>query len=129
MIQPELYRDFSGMPKTETKFVLDNYFHLIKFRPDGKDRILDIGSGDGELSMDILLKRFPNKEETLLGLDVSKEMLKYATENYGKNGRVSFRFFDIESPIVPDDLIGTFDHVFSIYVLQYAQNQKYVIIN
>lgn len=124
MFQPEAYRNSKIFGTLEVNNVFDKYFNLIKFRSDGKDRILDVGFGDGELSMDILLKRFPNKEETLVGLDISQEMVDYANEKYGNNERVTFRLYDIESPTVPRDLIDSFDHVFSSFTFHYVQNQR-----
>lgn len=121
MFQPELYEQSKTGPLLEASSSLDEYFHLIKLRADGNDCILDVGCADGGTTLDVILKKFPTKRETIVGCDKSKEMIDYANERHVNETRSTFRILDIETEQLPDDMIGKFDHIFSMYTLQYMQ--------
>lgn len=87
------------------------------------DSVIDVGCGDGDITVNILLKRFSSDCGRVLGVDISPEMVKHARANY-ENDTVSFQQMDIESAIDASDKRGVFDHVFSFDCLHWVQDQK-----
>lgn len=56
------------------------------------------------------------------GSDISEPMLNFGKEKYRDNGRLSFVKLNIESPDLPEDFVGQFDHVTSFYCLHWCQD-------
>ncbi|XP_041970658.1 juvenile hormone acid O-methyltransferase-like [Aricia agestis] len=99
--------------------------HKIKWK--GRDRIIDIGSGDGGFTAMILKVFLPDDYEELVGVDRSSEMVMYAKTLYSDE-RVSFEVLDIREDL-PQQLVGYFDHVFSFYTLHWVSDQKKAFAN
>lgn len=124
MFQPKVYEDASDVVREVTVSTLNKYFHLLKIHPNGEERILDIGCGDGKTTVKTILSKFPKKSTTIVGCDQSREMLDYASKMYGNGDTITFRHLDIGTKYLPEDMKGCYDHAFSIYVLHWVVNQK-----
>lgn len=122
MDQPELYSTSNDLQKSGTVQVLENYVRLMRWKKSGREKILDVGCGSGDVTMDILLPFLPKDFDKLVGCDSSEEMVNYANKKYSSS-RVDFVKLDISSEKIPDDLEEEFDHIFSFYCMHWIQDQ------
>jgi trans-aconitate methyltransferase len=79
------------------------------------DRILDIGCGDGKITLD-LAGKVPRG--SVVGLDLSGDMVRYAHEHFTTTGNLSFVNGNAQS--LP--FYNSFDVVFSNYALHWVPN-------
>ncbi|MGO8805213.1 MAG: class I SAM-dependent methyltransferase [Candidatus Bathyarchaeia archaeon] len=87
---------------------------FLPFDPSDSFRLLDLGTGTGALSLDIL-NRYPNVSLTCL--DFSEAMLRHAQERLGKFGeRVAFVQSNLRNFGWSKAVGGTFDSVVSSFV-------------
>ncbi|GBP79045.1 Juvenile hormone acid O-methyltransferase [Eumeta japonica] len=86
------------------------------------DRVLDVGCGDGGVTVDLLRQHMPVNFERLLGCDISESMIEHANKHY-RDRRTEFLVLDIESSM-PDELIEKFNHVFSFFTLHWVLQQE-----
>lgn len=84
---PSLYRESSQMQKRWANGLLD----IIDL--DGARTILDIGSGDGSISLS-MAQRY--RQSIVIGLDISEKMVHFANENIGSNQNIFFLHGDAE---------------------------------
>ncbi|KAF5290683.1 hypothetical protein FQR65_LT01973 [Abscondita terminalis] len=99
----------------------DKYFHLVR-QSDSKNKALDIGCGPGNVTHDILPHYFKYKIDKIIGIDKSKLMIQYATESY-KSKNIIFKELDIMDEFKLKEFQGYFDHVFSLWCLQWVSDQ------
>jgi ubiquinone/menaquinone biosynthesis C-methylase UbiE len=78
-------------------------------------RVLDLGCGPGAMAHELVQKPIL---ETFLGIDLSPEMIREATQRYAGRPRVRFEVGDAEKLSTPD---ASFDTVLCIGVLEYMQ--------
>jgi tRNA (cmo5U34)-methyltransferase len=90
------------------------YEVLLEILPEGVQRVLDLGTGDG-LALGIALSARP--EAAGVGLDFQDEMLDRARERFAGERRVEIRCHDLDDPL-PDDL-GEFDAVISCFAIHH----------
>lgn len=120
MHEADLYRKSNVMQKRDAMDCLKEYSRRIQWK-GFEDRILDIGCGDGSVTVNLLRSHIPGEFE-LIGCDISEEMVRFANENY-KDGNTNFIVQDIQAHL-NEDLINNFDHVFSFYALHWIKDQK-----
>lgn len=146
MDQPALYMVAHEMQRRDADDFSDEYGDEIR-KMSG--RCLDIGSGPGDVTIDVILPRL-NPDATIVcksraatytviqlkfvemkmkrcvntGSDISEHMLNYGKEKYRDNSRLSFVKLDIESRDLPEDLIEQFDHITSFYCLHWCQDMR-----
>jgi SAM-dependent methyltransferase len=86
-------------------------------------KILDFGCGTGRLAIEYLLPLAEKTDSTIVGLDVSEEMIQHAIENYAGVDRIQFKCGNIMSN---DFELGEsdFDHIVSFYVLHFIKDYK-----
>lgn len=123
MLEADFYAKNKICQKNDALYILENYFRLIKLRTQGDDEILDIGCGDGEISIEILFKQFPTKLQKFVGVDISGDMIGFATKKYKKNKEIAFLKLDIATTTLPIHMEESFHHVFSFYCLHWVANQ------
>lgn len=120
-----LYHRSNDVQRRDAKQVLDEFAHLIQWRNDGKDSLLDIGCGTGDVTIDYILPLMPRNFSRLVGVDLSEQMIGHARKIY-ETEKISFEKLDISISI--DEILenGTkpFDHITSFYCLHWVQNQK-----
>lgn len=121
MHYPELYQNTSDMPKRDIKILLENNIEKIKWNRSN-DKIIDIGSGDGGATVEILKKYLPNNFVKLYGCDKSESMVNFANQHHSDE-KTSFILLDIEGHL-PEELERSFDHAFSFYALHWVRNHE-----
>lgn len=122
MNNANLYKKSNALQKRDAKSVTDEFANLFNWRWDGSDALLDIGCGCGDVLFELVLPKIPINTK-VVGVDISKEMIKYANENYS-NEYLKFFKVDIEdsklSPLQP----SMFNFITSFYALHWIQNQR-----
>ncbi|HVN95102.1 MAG TPA: methyltransferase domain-containing protein [Syntrophorhabdaceae bacterium] len=92
---------------------------MEKLRLRGSERVLDVGCGDGKVSLEIA-KRLPHG--FVLGIDNSEEMIEHARHTYPKDHypHVDFQVLDALHLAFKND----FDLVFSNAALHWVRNHQ-----
>lgn len=126
MDQVTLYSDSHEIQKTDAAYVLQNYFRFVRWSADEDSTVLDVGCGDGDVTVHLLLPLLAKRSNKLIAADVSEEMLKFAKARC-QNNKVTFIKLDIADDDVPDDYKLNFDHIFSFYCLHWVQDQRCVL--
>ncbi|KAG6445448.1 hypothetical protein O3G_MSEX003895 [Manduca sexta] len=116
----ELYHKGNNLQRNAAIQCLEAYGPKMKWKKSG-DRVIDIGCADGFVT-NIIKKYMPNNFERLVGCDIHAAMVKFAN-NHFRNDRTSFTQLDIEADL-PDDMKGSFDHVFSFLTIHWIPNQE-----
>lgn len=124
-----LYQRSNGVQRRDAKQVLDEFGHLFQWRADGKDAVLDIGCGSGDVTVDFILPILPLKFSRLVGVDLSDGMLRYARENYQQYTKLAFEKIDIGGKLDLRTFPEQFDHITSFYCLHWVENQKMALNN
>lgn len=83
---------------------------------------VDIGSGDGSFTSNVLTKCLPEKCKSIVGYDKNEEMVQHANNNY-KNERVSFEVRDISGKL-PKENYDKFDQAFSFFTIHWCTDQR-----
>lgn len=123
-----LYKRSNGVQRRDAKQVLDEFGHLLQWRSDGRDSLLDIGCGSGDVLMDFILPLMPLKFSRLVGSDVSEQMVRHARDNF-PHTKISFQTMDIAGNLNDLDTIELYDHITSFYCLHWVENQRQALGN
>lgn len=123
MEQVALYSESHELQRTDAIYVLENYFRFMKWDLDVQGKILDIGCGDGDVTLHLLLPKLPRNFVKLVATDISDEMLSFAKTKC-KNKKVIFCKLDIGTNEIPVDFKEDFDHILSFYCIHWVQNQR-----
>ncbi|KAM0735897.1 Juvenile hormone acid O-methyltransferase [Formica fusca] len=115
MNSAENYITGSNMQHRDTNDLIGEYSYELSLM-NGK--CLDIGCGPGQITKDILLPLLPD-EATIVGADISQEMVNYARKNNADN-HLSYIVLDIESLDLPKDQIEQYDNAVSFYCLHWC---------
>lgn len=92
------------------------------------ERVLDIGSGSGDVTSNLLAPAIP-VSCNLVGVDCSREMVEFANESFGSE-TVSFAEMDIERIQHPRDIFPAgFDKIFSLYCLHWIKDLPAAVRN
>ncbi|EDS34350.1 juvenile hormone acid methyl transferase [Culex quinquefasciatus] len=95
MNKPNLYHRANGLQRRDAEEILDEFGHLLKWREDGKDSLLDVGSGCGDVLVDFVIPLIPQNFVIILGTDISEQMVRFARKIYSGRKNVSFDRLDI----------------------------------
>ncbi|XP_059622893.1 juvenile hormone acid O-methyltransferase-like [Phlebotomus argentipes] len=127
----EAYLNSNKFIKDLTQKLLDQYYEWIQWRKDGKDSILDIGSGPGNAFYETMYSRIPENFSRIVLSDISKPMVELQKKVFQGIDRVSCEVLDIGSPIDENLLrkLGTFDHVTSFFCLMWVKDQQQAMDN
>lgn len=90
---------------------------LVAHLPEGVERVLDLGTGDGRL-LDLVLTARPGS--TGVGLDLNAEMLARARERFAGDDRVEIAEHDLDDPL-PD---GAFDVIVSSFAIHHVSDDR-----
>ncbi|CAO1396131.1 unnamed protein product [Diamesa serratosioi] len=143
MNNANLYHKSNTLQKRDTKQILDEFSHLLNWRYDGTDSLLDIGSGTGDVLVELIIPRMPKNFAKVVGVDLSENMTRFAKEKH-QNNHVDFYKVDIESDFLSSEInsyetktcflsqtmkLGNYDFITSFYCLHWIQNQRQAISN
>ena len=94
--------------------------HLIQWSPDNTDTVLDFGCGTGNVLVDVILPAFEGKYSQCYGVDISKAMIRFASEKYAARRDLQFTTMDIYSE-VPEFLrhVSPVAHIVSTFALHW----------
>lgn len=123
-----LYQRANPLQRKDAKQMMDEYSPRFKWRPDGRDSLLDIGCGSGDVTVDFILPALPPTFSRLVGADISDGMLNYARKTF-LHSKMAFEKLDIERPLDMTVWNEPFDHITSFYCLHWVQNQKQAMHN
>lgn len=123
MIQPKLYYKNNTLQKNDTKFVLDNYSHLVRWNLDEREDVIDVGCGLGDVTCELLVPRLPETVGNVVGVDYSDDMLEFARSKWPTSA-VTFDKLDLGAAQPPVDYEEAFHHAFSFYCLHWVQQQR-----
>ncbi|CRK86582.1 CLUMA_CG000045, isoform A [Clunio marinus] len=133
-----LYNKTNTLQKRDADEIMKEFSNI--FEGNAKSELLDVGCGAGNVLVEIILPKINNKSLKVTGIDISKKMVKYASEKYHKSF-IKFLNVDIESDFVIKKTIKglnqnqqelcteTFDIITSFYCLHWVQNQRQAISN
>lgn len=125
MNKPELYHRVNQMQREDAKWFIQEFRSQLQWKLNGADRIMDIGCGPGDVTIDLLEPILPSNYEKLVGIDISSKMLNFATNTYCKNyPKVEFQYLDIQDNFIPKNYLEHFDHITSFYCLHWIQEQR-----
>lgn len=130
MHKAALYKHSNGLQRRDAKQVIDEFSHVLQWRSDGCDSLLDVGCGSGDVTIDFLLPILPVNFQRLVGADISEEMVEFARQQY-PDPRISFDKFDLNTDIDKQSFCNAkpFDHITSFYCLHWVQNQERAVQN
>ncbi|XP_053959018.1 juvenile hormone acid O-methyltransferase [Anastrepha ludens] len=129
MNQASLYHRASAVQRRDSKQIFQEYMKVMQWRADGRDTLIDIGSGSGNVLMEFIYPLLPRQFDAILATDISERMVDFARKNYGNTERAHFEVLDITCALIPHKFRGQFDHVTSFYCLHWVQNQKRALQN
>jgi SAM-dependent methyltransferase len=87
---------------------------LLELLPERVERVLDLGTGDGNTLALVLAAR---PEAQGVGLDFQEEMLRRARERFAGDDRVTIGVHDLDRPLPAD--LGTFDVIVSSFAIHH----------
>lgn len=126
MDQVTLYSDSHELQKSDAAYVLQNYFRFVRWSVDEESTVLDVGCGDGDVTLHLLLPLLGKRSKKLIAADVSEEMIEFAKSRC-QSSKVTFIKLDIGADNIPADYELNFDHIFSFYCLHWVQDQRLVV--
>lgn len=130
MNNPALYTRVNGIQRSEANQLLKEFCGVFNWRSDGKDSLMDIGCGSGDIVFDYILPMLPENFERLIGADLSEKMLLHAQQQY-PHPKIFFERFDlgVDARIQSLKYVQPVDHITSFYCLHWVPNQKQAMQN
>lgn len=129
MNEAELYKRSNILQRRDAQQVISEFSHLLHWREDGCDSLMDVGCGSGDVTIDFVLPIMPKHFSRLVGTDISHEMIKFAENKYSKSN-IAFDELDISADITKYlNSHEQFDHIVSFYCFHWIQNQKRAVQN
>jgi tRNA (cmo5U34)-methyltransferase len=97
----------------------DAYSVLFEILPPAVERVLDLGTGDGNV-LEMVLDARPGA--TGVGLDFQDEMLTRARARFAGREDAEFRRHDMDEPLTAD--LGQFDVVVSSFAIHHLEPER-----
>jgi tRNA (cmo5U34)-methyltransferase len=97
----------------------DAYEVMFEVMPERVERVLDLGTGDGNV-LQMVLDARPGA--TGVGVDFQEEMLDRARERFGDRRDVEIRRHDLDEPLPAD--LGRFDVVVSSFAIHHLEPER-----
>ncbi|XP_055683223.1 juvenile hormone acid O-methyltransferase-like [Lutzomyia longipalpis] len=114
-----------------TKVLMENYGGWIEWCEDGRDSLLDIGSGPGSAIKEAVYPLLPANFSKCVLSDISPLMVEMQKKVFSGLSGVSCEILDIGNEISEKQLhrIGTFDHITSFFCLMWVADQQKAMDN
>lgn len=159
MNKAQLYTRSNTLQRRDAASVLEEYGHLLEIKlnssiesssssssssdeddeplpvvviePSACPRLLDIGTGSGDVLVDFVAPLFGGRDCHLVGTDISEEMVRFGRENFSSAmENVVFDRLDITANV--QSFLSSherFNHVTSFYCLHWIQDQLLAMRN
>jgi juvenile hormone-III synthase len=121
-MDPSLYKESNSVQRRDARLCVEKFSGLLEENQNCSGlSLLDIGCGPGDVLIEVFLPRLTSKINQIVGVDISKQMVEFTTENYGNNF-TKFIEINIESDFELEQ--ESFDIVTLFYRLHWVKNQK-----
>ncbi|XP_055692563.1 juvenile hormone acid O-methyltransferase-like [Lutzomyia longipalpis] len=130
-VNAKAYKGGNEFSVKVTKNLMDEFSGWLNWRADGKDSVLDVGSGPGNTVRESIYPLLPPNFTRLVVSDISPQMVELQRKEFSGFERVSCEVLDIGSEI-SDEMkkkLSTFDHVTSFFCLQWVADQQRAMDN
>jgi juvenile hormone-III synthase len=141
MNNAKLYKKSNTQQKRDAQDIMSEFAHVFEAVSGEVDQsLLDVGCGAGDVLAEIILPKLSSKFIKVIGVDISPEMIKYASDQYrGKYLRflkvdIESDFLSIKSQKISQTIVGqqqqqqlqpeSFSFITSFYCLHWIQNQR-----
>lgn len=114
------YLKNNDLQRRDASEILDEFSHFFKWRFDGEDSLLDIGTGSGDVLYDFIIPKLPRNIHKVVGVDKEMNMVECARENFG-NEFTEFHQLDISSSCLKHFNEEQFDNITSMYVFHWIE--------
>lgn len=121
MNNPELYSISNHSNQAAANYSLKKHSNFLQWNKN--EEVIDIGCGDGKVTLECLLPIVSTNLKQLVAIDISPKAILFA-KNQNNNEKIKFLVFDIGSRNLPPNLMNRFHHVFSFYCLHWVAQQK-----
>lgn len=138
MNNAKLYNKANPLQKRDAQQIINEFSHLFEVERKSEEidlNLLDVGCGSGDVLVEILLPAVKSNFTEVVGVDISKEMIKYASEKY-RYKFLKFLKADIESDFLSTKALKqnapkpgqlqpeSFNFITSFFCLHWIQNQR-----
>lgn len=132
MNDAKLYSEFSNYQQRDAGLVLGTLIKIVLYKKlTTCNKVLDIGCGPGDTTVDQVLPIFDQSCSKIVGTDKSDEMISYARKKY-ENRFLKFGVFDIEKDSLHHHSLlnkNSFDLVVSSYCYNWIRYERFVLLN
>ncbi|MCL4123064.1 UNVERIFIED_CONTAM: hypothetical protein GTU68_067026 [Idotea baltica] len=95
----------------------------------GAERVLDVGCGSGDVTRNVLLSLLPGNIERIVGVDLSHEMVSFASKHFQHN-LIDYQQMDIGVITNPRQIFPEgFSKITSFYCLHWVNDQENCLQN
>ncbi|XP_065081941.1 juvenile hormone acid O-methyltransferase [Ochlerotatus camptorhynchus] len=130
MNKPNLYHRANGVQRRDAKEILIEHGHLLRWKENNKDSLLDIGCGSGDVLIDFVVPMMPQKYARILATDISEQMVRFARTVHSGRKNIYFDTLDIGGDVSRFvKKWGCFDHITSFYCLHWVRYQSSAFSN
>lgn len=127
MINAKLYNECNQVQVRDAIEIIERFKSVVKLSGE-KCILMDIGTGCGEVLSKVIVKNLETQIVKAIGVDISKEMIQFAKQNYA-NQVVNFLVFDVFDDVEATEMntgvkLGLFDVVTCFYCLHWIKNLR-----
>ncbi|KAK4872386.1 hypothetical protein RN001_014415 [Aquatica leii] len=122
-----LYVKNSSLAQTDADYILNKNSKSLQ---ESKNCVvLDIGCGPGNVTYEKILPLLPSTTIKVIGVDILSDNIDYARKHYQTDPRVSFEHLDILTDAIPNEYVGAFDLIISLYCFHFVGNHRKALNN
>ncbi|XP_011136977.1 juvenile hormone acid O-methyltransferase-like [Harpegnathos saltator] len=125
MASPVTYASSNALQRYNVSAIVDEFADELGTM---RGKCMDIGCGPGDITRNILLPVLHPKT-TMIGTDISEDMIQYASKKHGDKARITFKVLDIQTKYLPKEYISEFNHVFSFHALHWCNDIRQAFSN